>query len=114
MKRFIMTTIIIVLIPFFVIKTFIKIDNINMKYISSKTIKVKNEKTGEIKEIPFEEYIKGVVSGEMPANYELEALKAQAVAARSYALYHMNGKEFDVTNTTSTQVYLEDKDLKKK
>lgn len=114
MKRFIMTTIIIVLIPFFVIKTFIKIDNINMKYISSKTIKVKNEKTGEIKEIPFEEYIKGVVSGEMPANYELEALKAQAVAARSYALYHMNGKEFDVTNTTSTQVYLEDKDLKEK
>lgn len=114
MKKFIMTTIIIVLIPFFVIKTFIKIDNINMKYISSKTIKVKNEKTGEIKEIPFEEYIKGVVSGEMPANYELEALKAQAVAARSYALYHMNGKEFDVTNTTSTQVYLEDKDLKEK
>ena len=114
MKKIIMTTITIVLIPFFVIKTFTKTDNINIKYISSKTIKVKNEKTGKIKEIPFEEYIKGVVSGEMPANYELEALKAQAVAARSYALYHMNGKEYDVTNTTSSQVYLEEKDLKEK
>ena len=114
MKRIIMTTIIVVLIPFFVIKTFTKIDNINMKYISTKIIKVKNETTGEIKEIPFEKYIEGVVSGEMPASYELEALKAQAVAARSYALYHMNGKEYDVTNTTSTQVYIEEKDLKDK
>ena len=114
MKKIILTSITIVLIPFFVIKTFTKTDNINIKYISSKTIKVKNEKSGEIKEIPFEEYIKGVVSGEMPASYELEALKAQAVAARSYALYHMNGKEYDVTNTTSSQVYLEEKDLKEK
>lgn len=114
MKKIILTSITIVLIPFFVIKTFTKTDNINIKYISSKTIKVKNEKSGEIKEIPFEKYIKGVVSGEMPASYELEALKAQAVAARSYALYHMNGKEYDVTNTTSSQVYLEEKDLKEK
>ena len=114
MKRIILTTITIVLIPFFVIKTFTKTDNINMKYISTKTIKVKNEKTGEIKEIPFEEYIKGVVSGEMPASYELEALKAQAVASRSYALYHMNKKEYDVTNTTSSQVYLEENELKEK
>ena len=114
MKRIIMTTITIVLIPFFVIKTFTKTDNINIEYISSKTIKVKNEKTGEIKEIPFEKYIVGVVSGEMPASYELEALKAQAVAARSYALYHMSKKEYDVTNTTSFQVYLEEKDLKEK
>ena len=114
MKRIIMTTITIVLIPFFVIKTFTKTDNINIKYISSKIIKVKNEETGEIKEIPFEKYIVGVVSGEMPASYELEALKAQAVAARSYALYHMNGKEYDVTNTTSSQVYLDKTDLKEK
>ena len=114
MKKIILTSITIVLIPFFVIKTFTKTDNINIKYISSKTIKVKNETNGEIKEIPFEKYIIGVVSGEMPASYEIEALKAQAVAARSYALYHMTGKEYDVTNTTSSQVYLEEKDLKEK
>lgn len=114
MKKIIMTSIIVVLIPFFVVKTFTKTNNINIKYISSRTIKVRNEKTGEIKKIPFEKYIIGVVSGEMPASYELEALKAQAVAARSYALYHMNGKEFDVTNNTSNQVYLEENELKEK
>lgn len=37
--------------------------------------------------MPFEEYIKGVVASEMPASYETEALKAQAVAARSYILF---------------------------
>lgn len=38
-----------------------------------------------IKEIPIEEYVKGVVAAEMPAEFEPEALKAQAVAARTYA-----------------------------
>jgi stage II sporulation protein D len=40
----------------------------------------------EIVELPLEEYVAGVVSGEMPASFPPEALKAQAVAARSYAL----------------------------
>lgn len=39
---------------------------------------------GQVEEIPLEEYLVGVVAGEMPASYELEALKAQAVAARTY------------------------------
>lgn len=36
--------------------------------------------------IPFEDYIKGVVAGEMPSTFEHEALKAQAIAARTYSL----------------------------
>ncbi len=40
-------------------------------------------------EIEIEEYIKGVVAGEMPAEFEREALKAQAVAARTYLLYKL-------------------------
>jgi stage II sporulation protein D len=36
--------------------------------------------------LPFEDYVKGVVAGEMPASFEEEALKAQAVAARTYSL----------------------------
>ena len=40
-------------------------------------------------EMPLEEYIKGVVAAEMPAEFELEALKAQAVAARTYAAKNM-------------------------
>lgn len=43
----------------------------------------------EIMDIEIEEYVKGVVAGEMPASFELEALKAQAVAARTYVLYRI-------------------------
>lgn len=42
-----------------------------------------------IKEVPLEEYLKGVVAAEMPAAFEIEALKAQAVAARTYAYGRM-------------------------
>jgi stage II sporulation protein D len=41
---------------------------------------------GEVREIPLEEYVAGVVAGEMPADFPPEALRAQAVAARTYAL----------------------------
>ena len=39
--------------------------------------------------LPLEEYLVGVVAGEMPASFEEEALKAQAVAARTFAVRHM-------------------------
>lgn len=42
---------------------------------------------GTLTDMPLEEYLVGVVAGEMPASYEPEALKAQAVAARTYTLY---------------------------
>jgi peptidoglycan hydrolase-like amidase len=58
--------------------------------------------------VDFEEYLYGVVPREMSGSNPLEALKAQAVAARSYA-YKSLGKygkwNFDVTNTTSDQAY---------
>lgn len=41
----------------------------------------------EVLSLPLEEYLVGVLAGEMPASFEPEALKAQAVAARSYTLY---------------------------
>ncbi|MCE5286556.1 MAG: stage II sporulation protein D [Pelosinus sp.] len=53
------------------------------------TIKVYMANTQKIAELKLEEYIKGVVAAEMPAQFELEALKAQAVAARTYAVKHM-------------------------
>ena len=73
------------------------------------------KKQNQIITLPFEEYIKGVVAGEMPATFELEALKAQAVASRSYAMYQMTAtkdKDYDVLNTTANQVYLTDQELK--
>jgi stage II sporulation protein D len=44
----------------------------------------------EIEKIPLEEYVVGVVASEMPSSFELEALKAQALAARTYLIRQMN------------------------
>lgn len=115
MKKLIIVTLLVIIIPFLFVKIFVQTDEIKFKYITNNTIRVKNEKTGQITKIPFEEYIKGVVAGEMPATFELEALKAQAVASRSYAMYQMTAtkdKDYDVLNTTANQVYLTDEELK--
>ena len=48
---------------------------------------------GEVLTLPLEEYVVGVLAGEMPVSFELEALKAQAVAARSYTLYCAAGRK---------------------
>ncbi len=49
-------------------------------------VKVYNIKTGSTDEMELEEYLKGVVAAEMPAAFHIEALKAQTIAARTYAL----------------------------
>ena len=53
------------------------------------TIKLLHKESGQIEGLPIDEYLYGVVSAEMPANYEEEALKAQAVAARTYTIYQI-------------------------
>ncbi len=69
-------------------------------------IKLQNE-NGEITNLDLEKYVIGVVAGEMPASFELEALKAQAIASRTYAMYKKSlNQEYDVLATTADQVYL--------
>lgn len=61
-----------------------------------------------VNEVPLEAYLYSVVPSEMPASWPLEALKSQAVAARTYALVHLGGyrqRGYDVTADTSSQVY---------
>lgn len=65
------------------------IENKNIIFGDGVQIKVMNPETEEIVETPFEDYIKGVVGAEMPALFEFEALKAQSVAARTYAVRKM-------------------------
>ncbi|MCZ4497047.1 MAG: SpoIID/LytB protein [Thermoleophilia bacterium] len=61
---------------------------------------------GVVNTVPFESYLRGVVPAEMPAAWHPEALKSQAVAARSYALRGLQkNAPFDVYATTSSQVY---------
>lgn len=50
------------------------------------SVKVFNTATGKLQEMNLEEYILGVVAGEMPSEFHIEALKAQALAARTYTL----------------------------
>jgi stage II sporulation protein D len=59
-----------------------------------------------VNKVELENYIRGVVPNESPASWPLEALKAQAVAARSYALgTRAGGGVFDHYDTVSSQVY---------
>ena len=56
--------------------------------------------------VGIEAYAAGVIAGEMPHTWPAEALKAQAVAARSYALSHLvQGKPFDLYSDPRSQVY---------
>lgn len=59
-------------------------------------------------DLPLEDYIQGVVPSEMPSGWEIEAHKAQAIAARSYALANM-GKRwkygYDLKDTPEDQAY---------
>jgi stage II sporulation protein D len=59
--------------------------------------------------VDSETYLRGVVPREMPENYHPEALKAQAIAARTYALTSFkrrkHGKDFDLVDTVIDQVY---------
>lgn len=59
------------------------------------TIKLLHKKTGEVEEVGIDEYLCHVVSAEMPADYEIEALKAQAMVARTYTIYQIKNKKHD-------------------
>ncbi|TLY19557.1 MAG: SpoIID/LytB domain-containing protein [Nitrospirae bacterium] len=72
-------------------------------------VKLQNGKLLAINELPLEDYVKGVVPSEMSAAWHPEALKVQAVATRTYALYKMRQnarKDFDVVASIKDQVYL--------
>ncbi len=60
-----------------------------------------------IDHVALDQYLRGVVPAEMPSRWPVEALKAQAIAARSYALYrsHPTTGTYDLTDDTRSQVY---------
>ena len=58
--------------------------------------------------LPLEDYLVGSLASEMSASWELEALKAQAVASRTYALYmiaHPKSSTYDLEKSIQDQVY---------
>ena len=74
-----------------------KIEDSSEKYDYKKygTIKLLHAKTGEIEEVALDSYLCNVVSAEMPADFDEEALKAQAVVARTYTIYKIENKKHE-------------------
>ena len=119
MKRIINLTLLLILLPAITILVLSPIQNKKQetKYTLEKntSVRVMRNETNTIEKIPLEQYLIGVLSGEMPISYNIEALKAQAVAARTYTLKKMETNKdnsYDVIDTTDDQVYLDDKYLK--
>lgn len=59
------------------------------------TIKLLHKSSNEVEEVPLDTYLCNVVSAEMPADYEKEALKAQAIVARTYTIYKIQNKKHE-------------------
>lgn len=89
-------------------------------------VRVYLSKEKKVVSLPMEKYLEGVVASEMPITFELEALKAQAFAARTYVMnriqkgstvslkkYGLTHQLADVTDTIQHQVYSTDAKLKK-
>ena len=106
MKKIILLTIIVILtcfaIPIIFTKRYIAKETMKKEEIKEfdykeyGTIKLLHHKTGKIEELPLDEYLYGVVSAEMPANFGEEALKAQSVVARTYTIYKIvNGSKHE-------------------
>ncbi len=118
MRNKILLGIVVLLVPFVVIS--FKKDKTNF-YLGEKKenniiVRVKDSSTKEINEMDLEEYLIGVVAAEMPASFHDEALKAQAVAARSYALYKINNskQDYDLVTDVTNQSYITKSEMKKR
>ncbi len=118
MKNILLFCFLYLLIPFLIISILVvNPKQQDFKFSKNTMVRVYRSKTKKIENVPLEEYIIGVVSSEMPVSFELEALKAQAVAARSYVMYKILKKtnsKYDVVDTVLNQVYTDDNSLKKK
>ena len=121
MRKLIISTVVLIGIPFLIVIMFNKEEKeykeevINLDYVSNVVIRVKRVSKDRLDNVRLEDYVVGAVAGEMPVSFLDEALKAQAVACRSYALKKMEDNKnnsYDVVDTTSNQVYLDLDDLK--
>lgn len=117
MKKIIIFTFFIIIIPYFILNLYSKkIKEIELKTDENIKVRVKRLQKDKIDEIELNEYVLGVLAGEMPISFELEALKAQAVASRSYVLKRLDynkDKDYDVVDSITNQVYLDNEHLKK-
>ncbi len=114
-----------VAVPFFVISVKGGGEKTEQKEENIKTISVYIKDKDKVENMEFEEYITNVVCAEMPALFEAEALKAQAVAARTYTVSKINANVSDeilqmhknariCTDSAHCQAYLSNEELQQK
>ena len=84
-----------------------EVNILNDKVKKEETRYLVRSKTGDIVEMELEEYLKGVVYAEMPSSFNIEALKAQAVAARTYTKFKMADSTHICDNPSHCQAWLE-------
>lgn len=74
-----------------------------IEYKANQTIRVRITKTNEVIAMDINDYLRGVVPSEMPPSYDMEALKAQAIVARTYTyrkmLDHADGPDADICDS---------------
>ena len=114
MRKLLVFVLFVVSIPIVVINFFYSYEDFDKDYgfisnekINDVYIRVKRS-DGNVETLNLEDYLIGVVPSESPLSFEDEALKAQAVAARTYALKQMQNNAdnyYDVTDDTYSQVY---------
>lgn len=84
---------------------------------SAFSVAVMRSASEQVENVPLETYVTRVVASEMPASFELEALKAQSLAARTFIVNHMlsksDGAGAQVTDTVQHQVYKDEAELRK-
>jgi len=116
MKNKILVLITLILVPIAVISFNKNETNFNLSKNNEVSVKLKNVDNNEVTNINLEDYIIGVVAAEMPASFNEEALKAQAVAARTYAYYKIlhNNKDYDLVTDISDQGYITKEEMQKK
>jgi stage II sporulation protein D len=108
--------IVVVILSFILVAVVRNKEDSNHSFSYPKEIKVKNE-NNEIETLDIEEYLVGVLAAEMPASFEEEALKAQAVASRTYAIYKINhneNKQYDILTDITNQSYITKEKMQEK
>lgn len=113
MQNKILILIVVVLIPIAVISFQKSETNFNLPEKEKINVRLKTVDNNKVTNINLEEYIIGVVAAEMPASFNIEALKAQAVAARTFAYYKIkhSKKDYDLVTDITDQSYITKKEM---
>lgn len=116
MKNKILLSIIVVLSFILIAVISIKEKTNHFSFLEESQITIKN-KDNTLETLNLNDYLIGVLAAEIPASFHEEALKAQAVASRTYAFYkieHNKSQDYDILTDVTNQVYITIEEMQKK